>query len=40
MTSGKVQMGAPNFMKMLIDELKIYETEYTAFVSNGRRYQS
>ena len=31
-------MGAPNFMKMLVQEIKQYNDEYLLFVKNGRRY--
>lgn len=34
----KASMGAPNYLKMLVEELKVYETEYASFVTGGRRY--
>ena len=34
----KATMGAPNYMKMLVEEIRQYDLEYTHFVQNGRRY--
>ena len=31
-------MGAPNFMKMLVQEIKVRSDEYMIFVKNGHRY--
>ena len=31
-------MTGPNYMKMLVDEIKKYSLEYTAFVKNNRTY--
>ena len=36
----KASMGAPNFLRLLVDEIKQYEKEYSSFVRNGRRYAS
>ena len=34
----RANMGGPNLMKMMVDEIKKYEQEYTLFVNCGRLY--
>ena len=38
MAGGKAQMGGPNLLKMVVNEIKAYEQDYLAFVKNGRQY--
>jgi hypothetical protein len=39
MSSSKaVSIGGPNYLKMIVEEVKAFESAYTAFVKNERSY--
>ena len=35
---GRANMGGPNLMKMLVQEVKQWDQEYSQFVKSGRFY--